>query len=220
MLKLTGVKKTYKSTQGFVRALRGVDLEIRDGDFLAVMGPSGSGKSTLLSIIGLLSAPTKGSVMIGGRETSGLRERERTKLRSEEIGFVFQFPSLVSTLNVRENVVLPKMLAGAVSDADHLRADELLELVGLGKRGEDRSYVLSGGEQRRVALARALMNDPRLLLADEPTGALDDETAAEMIDLLHTANTAGKTVVMVTHDKAMARRAHRLVQIRDGVMVE
>lgn len=220
MLKLAGVKKTYKSPQGFVRALRGVDLEIKDGDFLAVMGPSGSGKSTLLSIIGLLSAPTKGSVVIGGRETSGLRERERTKLRSEEIGFVFQFPSLVSTLNVRENVVLPKMLAGVVTAADHSRADELLELVGLGKRGEDRSYVLSGGEQRRVALARALMNDPRLLLADEPTGALDDETAAEMMDMLHTANTAGKTVVMVTHDKAMARRAHRLVQIRDGVMVE
>ncbi|TCP59685.1 putative ABC transport system ATP-binding protein [Tumebacillus sp. BK434] len=220
MLKLTGVKKTYKSPQGFVKALRGVDLEIADGDFLAVMGPSGSGKSTLLSIIGLLSSPTKGSVQIGGRETSGLRERDRTKLRSEEIGFVFQFPSLVSTLNVRENVVLPKMLAGAVSSADLARADELLALVGLGERGVDRSFALSGGEQRRVALARALMNDPRLLLADEPTGALDDGTAAEMMELLHTANAAGKTVVMVTHDKAMARRAHRLVQIRDGVMVE
>ncbi|ASS74931.1 lipoprotein-releasing system ATP-binding protein LolD [Tumebacillus algifaecis] len=220
MLKLTGVKKTYKSPHGVVRALRGVDLEVADGDFVAVMGPSGSGKSTLLSMIGLLSAPTKGSVLIGGRETSGLGERERTKLRSKEIGFVFQFPSLVSTLNVRENVVLPKMLAGAVSDADQKRAEQLLKLVGLDARGEDRSYMLSGGEQRRVALARALMNDPALLLADEPTGALDDETAAEMMELLHKANATGKTVVMVTHDKAMAKRAHRLVQIRDGVMVE
>ncbi len=220
MLKLAGVKKTYKSPQGFIRALRGIDLEIADGEFIAVMGPSGSGKSTLLSIIGLLSVPTKGSMLIDGRETSGLGERERTKLRSAQIGFVFQFPSLVSTLNVRENVVLPKLLSGAVTAADRRRADELLASVGLGDRGEDRSFALSGGEQRRVALARALINDPMLLLADEPTGALDERTASEMIELLHRANAAGKTVVMVTHDKMLAKRAHRVVSIRDGVMVE
>jgi ABC-type lipoprotein export system ATPase subunit len=220
MLRLTGVKKTYESPHGLVRALNGVDLEIADGEFVAVMGPSGSGKSTLLSILGLLSTPTKGSVRINGKETSRLGEKERTKMRSEQIGFVFQFPSLVSTLNVRENIVLPKMLSGTVTAEDLKRADRLLEMVGLGKRGEDRSYSLSGGEQRRVALARALMNDPKLLLADEPTGALDEETASEIMRLLHKVNEAGKTVVMVTHDKEMAKSAHRLVQIRDGVIVE
>ncbi|MGZ4123742.1 MAG: ABC transporter ATP-binding protein, partial [Tumebacillaceae bacterium] len=180
----------------------------------------GSGKSTLLSIIGLLSKPTKGLVRIGEQETSTLSERERTRLRSQAIGFVFQFPSLVNTLNVRENVLLPKMLVESVTRADERRADALLEQVGLSGRGDDRSYHLSGGQQRRVALARALMNDPLLLLADEPTGALDAGIATEMMELLHSINHAGKTVVMVTHDSQMAGYAHRLVTICDGVMKE
>jgi ABC-type lipoprotein export system ATPase subunit len=218
MVKLTGVRKSYKTAHGIVHAVKQADLSVAPGEFVAVMGPSGSGKSTLLSIIGLLSKPTKGSVRIGSQETSELNERERTRLRSQAIGFVFQFPSLVNTLNVRENVMLPKMLVGSVNRADERRADELLEQVGLSGRGDDRSYQLSGGQQRRVALARALMNDPLLVLADEPTGALDAGTATEMMELLHSINNAGKTVVMVTHDSQMAGYAHRLVTICDGVM--
>ena len=218
MVRLTGVNKSYKTPHGIVRALHSTDLTIGRGEFVAIMGPSGSGKSTLLSMIGLLAQPTKGSIKVDGRETSRMNERERTRLRSEKIGFVFQFPSLVNTLDVRENVMLPKMLSGTVAAEDRRRADELLAQVGLSGRGDDRSFQLSGGEQRRVALARALMNDPALLLADEPTGALDEETAREMIGLLQRVNAAGKTVVMVTHDREMAKRAHRLLTIRDGTM--
>lgn len=218
MVRLTGVNKSYKTPHGIIRALKSTDLTIGRGEFVAIMGPSGSGKSTLLSMIGLLAQPTKGSIELDGRETSRMNERERTKLRSEQIGFVFQFPSLVNTLDVRENVMLPKMLSGTVTEKDRRRADGLLAQVGLSGRGNDRSYQLSGGEQRRVALARALMNDPALLLADEPTGALDEQTAREMIDLLRRVNAAGKTVVMVTHDYEMAQRAHRILTIRDGTM--
>ena len=218
MVRLTGVNTSYKTPHGIIRALKSTDLTIGRGEFVAIMGPSGSGKSTLLSMIGLLAQPTKGSIELDGRETSRMNERERTKLRSEQIGFVFQFPSLVNTLDVRENVMLPKMLSGTVTEKDRRRADGLLAQVGLSGRGNDRSYQLSGGEQRRVALARALMNDPALLLADEPTGALDEQTAREMIDLLRRVNAAGKTVVMVTHDFEMAQRAHRILTIRDGTM--
>lgn len=220
MLQLTGVKKAYRSPSGLVRALDGIDLTIEQGEFAAIMGPSGSGKSTLLSIIGLLSAPTTGSVLFDRRETSQMSERERAKLRSQAIGFVFQFPSLVNTLDVRENVMLPKMLVGSVNTVDLKRADQLLEQVGLAGRGKDRSFQLSGGEQRRVALARALMNDPLLLLADEPTGALDHETAVEIMELFCTINAAGKTLVMVTHDQELSHYAHRLLKIRNGVMAE
>ncbi|MGB8956250.1 MAG: ABC transporter ATP-binding protein [Tumebacillaceae bacterium] len=218
MVRLTGVNKSYKTPHGIIRALHSTDLTIGRGEFVAVMGPSGSGKSTLLSMIGLLAKPTKGSIELDGRETSRMTERERARMRSEKIGFVFQFPSLVNTLDVRENVMLPKMLSGTVTAADRRHAGDLLTQVGLSGRGDDRSYQLSGGEQRRVALARALMNDPALLLADEPTGALDEETAREMIGLLQMVNAAGKTVVMVTHDHAMAKRAHRILTIRDGTM--
>ena len=217
LVTLSGVKKLYRAQQGIVRALGGIDLTIERGEFVAVMGPSGSGKSTLLSIIGLLSSPTKGSVVIDGQETSRLSERARTRLRSQAIGFVFQFPSLVNTLDVRENGMLPRMLAGTVGKEDRKRADQLLEQVGLAGRGDDRSFQLSGGQQRRVALARALMNDPLLLLADEPTGALDEELAAQMMEMIQTVNKAGKTVVMVTHDSSLCSYAHRLVTIRDGV---
>jgi len=220
MLQLTGVKKTYKAPHGLVRALRGVDLTVERGEFVAIMGPSGSGKSTLLSMLGMLSAPTKGSVMINGRETNAMNDRERTRLRSEAIGFVFQFPSLVNTLNVRENVMLPKMLVSSIGAADIKRADSLLEQVGLQGRGDDRSFQLSGGEQRRVAVARALMNDPLLVLADEPTGALDHETGVSIMELFRKINEAGKTVVMVTHDQELSRYAHRMILIRDGVITE
>lgn len=220
MITMQEVTKSYRGPGGLVRVLKGVDLRIEAGEFVAVMGPSGCGKSTLLSLIGLLSAPTKGSIVIDGAETAGLREKERTRLRAEKAGFVFQFPSLVSTLDVRENVLLPLILTGRTEEGHRRRADALLEAVGLGGRGKERTYQLSGGEQRRVALARALLLDPPLLLADEPTGALDHQSAHEMLQLLQEANGRGRTVVMVTHDRDLARQAHRVLMLRDGVMAE
>lgn len=220
MALLQGVGKTYETAQGDVHAVRDIALRIERGEFLAIMGPSGSGKSTLLALLGLLTTPSAGRLAVDGCETQVMSEAARTAFRSEKLGFVFQFPSLVNTLNVQENVLLPRMFAGRVSQAELRRAEQLLEQVGLQGRSRDRSYQLSGGQQRRVALARALMNDPVLLLADEPTGALDEDTAAEMLQLLKDVQSAGKTVVMVTHDKALAAHADRLVTIRDGVMVE
>jgi ABC-type lipoprotein export system ATPase subunit len=227
MIELIGVTKTYegpslqqenRERKQKIHALGGIDLHIPRGEFLAIMGPSGSGKSTLLSILGLLSQPTTGAVLLDGVDVTGLRERERTRLRAEQIGFVFQFPSLVNTLNVRENVLLPILLTGRVTQSDRARADALLSEVGLAERGEERSYKLSGGEQRRVALARALISDPAVVLADEPTGALDEATAQEMMGLLGRLHRAGKTVVMVTHDRAMAQHATSAVKIQSGVI--
>ena len=226
MIDLRGVTKTYdgpslqenRDRKQKIHALGGIDLHIPRGEFVAIMGPSGSGKSTLLSILGLLSQPTEGTMVLDGLDVTGLRERERTRLRAEQIGFVFQFPSLVNTLNVRENVLLPKMLTKSVTKSDRARADSLLADMGLAGREEERSFKLSGGEQRRVALARALISDPAVVLADEPTGALDEETAGEMMGLLGRLHVAGKTVVMVTHDRAMAQYATRTVKIKSGVI--
>ncbi|PWK15775.1 ABC transporter ATP-binding protein [Tumebacillus permanentifrigoris] len=226
MIDLCGVTKTYdgpglqenRDRKQKIHALGGIDLHIPRGEFVAIMGPSGSGKSTLLSILGLLSQPTAGTMVLDGLDVTGLRERERTRLRAEQIGFVFQFPSLVNTLNVRENVLLPKMLTGSVTKSDRARADSLLADMGLAGREEERSFKLSGGEQRRVALARALISDPAVVLADEPTGALDEATAGELMGLLGRLHAAGKTVVMVTHDRAMAQYATRTVKIKSGVI--
>ncbi|WP_347338339.1 ABC transporter ATP-binding protein [Tumebacillus amylolyticus] len=215
---LGDAKVPYSERKRQIQALAGIDLRIERGDFVAIMGPSGSGKSTLLSIVGLLSQPSEGAVFFDGQDVTQLRERERTQLRAERVGFVFQFPSLVNTLNVRENVLLPKMLRGRITKSDRTRADSLLAQVGLADRGEDRSYTLSGGEQRRVALARALIGDPPLVLADEPTGALDETTAEEMMGLFSRLQTAGKTVVMVTHDRSLTRFANRTVKIQSGVI--
>jgi ABC-type lipoprotein export system ATPase subunit len=220
MVRLEGVNKEYRVGRRHVRALSGVNLQVERGEFLAVSGTSGSGKSTLLSLIGLLATPSSGRIEIGGREVQGMSERERTLFRLERLGFVFQFPSLVNTLNVRENVLLPKLLTGRVSDADRLKAEALLAEVGLAGRGEDRSWQLSGGEQRRVALARALFDDPELIVADEPTGALDEGTAGEILRLFERLRSAGRTIVMATHDPACRSAAKRVVTLHDGVMEE
>lgn len=224
MIDLRGVTKTYQGRAERqdrtcpIHALQDVDLTIAPGEFVAIMGPSGSGKSTLLSLMGLLSRPTSGSIWLAGQDVTAWEERQWTAERAERIGFVFQFPSLVNTLNVRDNILLPKLLRGRVTKGDRLRADELLQQVGLSNRGHDRSFHLSGGEQRRVAMARALIGDPALVLADEPTGALDEATAAEMMQLFCRLQEAGKTVVMVTHDRAMTRYANRTVKIQSGVI--
>jgi ABC-type lipoprotein export system ATPase subunit len=218
MIQMESVEKIYRGPAGLVRVLRCIDLKIARGEFVAVMGPSGSGKSTLLSLLGLLSEPTKGRIALDGEQTVGLSERARTRIRAERIGFVFQFPSLVSTLDVRENVLLPLTLTGRTDAKYRRRADDLLAGVGLMGRGADRTYQLSGGEQRKVALARALLLDPPLVLADEPTGALDCDSAQEMMNLLRCLSDRGRTVVMVTHDRELAGQADRVLMLRDGVM--
>jgi putative ABC transport system ATP-binding protein len=218
-LEAHGLARDFGEGQVEVRALRGVDLAVADGEFLAIMGPSGSGKSTLLHILGGLDRPTAGSVALDGRRYDDLDDRALTRLRGEVFGFVFQFFNLLPTLTAAENVVLPALVAGE-RPADHAeRVDELLELVGLAGRAEHRPSELSGGEQQRVAIARALLRRPRVLLADEPTGNLDSTSGRIVLTLLRRLVDEGQTVVMVTHDAAAAALADRVVFVRDGEIV-
>ena len=215
-----GVEKVFGAGPAAVRALRGVDLTVADGEFVAIMGPSGSGKSTLLHILGGLDKPTEGSVAIHGKRYDDLGDRELTRMRGEVFGFVFQFFNLLPTLTAAENVVLPALIAGERPSEHADRVDELLEYVGLGRRERHRPSQLSGGEQQRVAIARALANRPALLLADEPTGELDARTGAEMIALFERLNRDGTTVVVVTHDEELARAAKRVIHMRDGTIID
>jgi putative ABC transport system ATP-binding protein len=202
-----------------VRALRGVDITIAQGEFVAIMGPSGSGKSTLLHILGALESPTSGSVTLAGRRYDGLGDRALTGLRRGHIGFVFQFFNLLPSLSAVENVYLPALIAGDHDDALRERARALLDRVGLGERAEHLPAELSGGEQQRVSIARALLLAPELVLADEPTGNLDLRAGAQVLRLLRELNRdEGHTVVMVTHDPSAAAVADRVVFLRDGTV--
>ena len=190
-------------------------MEVAKGEFLAIMGPSGSGKSTLLNLIGGLDRPTEGDVVIGGRSTHGFTEADWTQLRREQIGVVFQFFNLLPGLTARENVALPLLLRGE-SDPEQ-RVEECLAAVGLAHRGEHRPSELSGGEQQRVAVARALVHRPALLLADEPTGNLDSKVGREIVQLMKTlARQGGQTVILATHSRSVAEEADRIVLMRDG----
>ena len=211
--------KTFGEGATEVRALRGVDLTVADGEFMAIMGPSGSGKSTLLHILGALDRPTDGTVEIRGRRYDDLPDRELTQLRGETFGFVFQFFNLMPTLTAAENVLLPALVAGE-SPSDHAdRTDELLALVGLSDRAAHLPAEMSGGEQQRVAIARSLLRKPDVLLADEPTGNLDSTSGVRILGLLRDLVDAGQTVVMVTHDAGAAAVADRVVFLRDGQIV-
>lgn len=216
VLATVGLTKTYRRGREEVRALDGVTFEIACGEFVAITGPSGAGKTTLLNLIGCMDAPTSGTLAIAGREVQGLNERERTGLRRQQIGFVFQHFGLMPTLTVEENVALPALFAGHKSA---VRIKELLERVGLSHRRTHRPHELSGGEMQRVAIARALVNEPALLLADEPTGNLDSATGESIISLFQQLNAAGLTVAVVTHNPAMAAAARRLLVLRDGKMI-
>jgi putative ABC transport system ATP-binding protein len=211
--------REFGQGQVAVRALRGVDLAVGDGEFLAIMGPSGSGKSTLLHILGGLDRPTAGSVTLDGRRYDDLDDGPLTRLRGEVFGFVFQFFNLLPTLTAAENVVLPALVAGERPAEYASRVDELLALVGLADRAEHRPSELSGGEQQRVAIARALLRRPRVLLADEPTGNLDTTSGHLVLTLLRRLVDEGQTVVMVTHDPGAAALADRIVFVRDGRIV-
>ena len=215
-LEAQGLIKTFGEGPTAVRALRGVELRVDNGEFVAIMGPSGSGKSTLLHILGALDSPTDGSVEIHGRRYDDLRDRELTELRGETFGFVFQFFNLMPTLTAAENVLLPALVAGE-SPSDYAdRTDELLAMVGLTDRAAHLPSELSGGEQQRVAIARSLLRKPDVLLADEPTGNLDSTSGATILGLLRRLVDEGQTVVMVTHDAGAAALADRVVFLRDG----
>ena len=218
-LEAHGIVKVFGEGAGAVRALRGVDITVAEGEFVAIMGSSGSGKSTLLHILGGLDRPTEGSVSIRGRRYDDLGDRVLTRLRGEVFGFVFQFFNLLPTLTAAENVLLPALVAGEAPARYTERVEELLGLVGLGDRAAHRPSEMSGGEQQRVAIARALLRRPQVLLADEPTGNLDSTSGAVVLGLLRRLVDDGQTVVMVTHDPGAAALADRILFFRDGRIV-
>jgi putative ABC transport system ATP-binding protein len=216
-LETRDLTKVYGEGETTVRALDGVSLEVERGDMVAIMGPSGSGKSTLLHLLGALDSPSSGEILLGGRRYDGLDEGELTRLRRERIGFVFQFFNLLPALSAEENVLLPALIAGRRDDAIKQRAQELLARVGLADRAHHLPPELSGGEQQRVSIARALLTEPEIVLADEPTGNLDTRSSIGVLDLLRELNEAeDQTLVIVTHDPAAAATAARVVFLRDG----
>ena len=215
-LEASGLFKSFGTGAATVPVLNGVDLEVRTGEFLAITGASGSGKSTLLQILGCLDRPSKGSYRVGGRDVAGLSDCELSRLRSNEIGFVFQKFHLLPGLSVFENVSIPFLYA-AHPPADPLaRVNEVLVQVGLAHRASHRPSELSGGETQRVAIARALVNRPRLILADEPTGNLDSVSGNSILELLEEIHGGGGTLIIVTHDSGVAARAERVVQLKEG----
>ncbi|MBI2894734.1 MAG: ABC transporter ATP-binding protein [Deltaproteobacteria bacterium] len=221
MVELESVSRVYSQGGQAVHALREVSLRVPRGQLLAVTGPSGSGKSTLLNVIGALDRPSSGMVRVDGRELQRMSEDEQTTLRRDRIGFVFQFFNLLPTMSSIENVMLPALLAGKRPGEVRARASSLLERVGLAHRRDARPDTLSGGEMQRVAVARALIMDPPLLLADEPTGNLDAASSSEVLRLLREATDKGaRTVLVVTHDPRVAALADRLVRLQDGAVEE
>ncbi len=218
VIKTEGLKKYYELGAETVRAVRGVDLEIRRGEFVAMMGPSGSGKSTFMNLIGCLDTPTDGKYWLNGQLVSDLSDDDLARVRNREIGFVFQTFNLLPRASALHNVELPLIYAGVGAKERRRRAAEKLELVGLGDRKEHRPPEMSGGQRQRVAIARALVNEPALLLADEPTGNLDSVTAHEIMVQLKELNRQGQTILLVTHEHDIAEFAKRQVHLKDGVV--
>ena len=213
---LSDVTKVYSMGEAQVQALRGVDLQIKEGEFIAVLGPSGSGKSTVMHILGCLDTPTSGTYHLDGVAIQGLNPNELAEIRNQRIGFVFQSFHLLPRATAGENVELP-MVFGGVNAADRKAcAESVLEQVGLRERIKHLPNELSGGERQRVAIARALVNKPSIILADEPTGNLDSRSGAEILGLFENLHSEGRTVILVTHDEAIAKRAHRVIRIFDG----
>jgi len=216
LIEARGLRKTYSGDGVDVRALDGVDLDVGAGESVAIMGPSGSGKSTLLHVLGALDTADEGSVMLDGRNLAGLGRADLADVRRESVGIVFQFFNLVPVLTVLENVSLPAVLDGASESGARERAESLLAQLGLDEESSKLPAQLSGGEQQRAAIARALINEPAVVLADEPTGNLDRTSGAEVMALLRDVNERGQTLVLVTHDPAVAAHARRVVFMRDG----
>jgi len=219
VLATRGLRKTFESDTAPVRALRGVDMTMRSGEFVAVMGPSGCGKSTLLNLVAGLDTPTDGDIAIAGESLVGKTEDELAIMRRRHIGIVFQFFNLLEGMSVLENVTLPAVIAGAPRKRAETRARDLLDLRGLADKTKDAPGVLSGGQRQRLAIARALANEPTLLLADEPTGALDSEGGREVLELFRRLHAGGQTILLVTHDDDVAAAGDRIVRMRDGRIV-
>ena len=219
LIDLRGVRRAYQLGKVTVEALRGVDLQVRQGEFLAIVGPSGSGKTTLMNIIGCLDRPTSGTYRLAGTPVAQLDDDGLARLRSRTIGFVFQNYNLLSRTSALENVGTPLLYQGVSRRERMIRAREALEALGMGDRLEHQPSELSGGQQQRVAIARALVTRPALILADEPTGNLDTTSGAEVMDRLHQLHRAGRTIVLITHDADVAAAAERQVHVRDGRLV-
>lgn len=220
MMKLSKITKSYGQGDMVVPVLHGIDLEIEDGEFIAIMGPSGSGKSTLMNVIGFLDNPTAGSYEINGEQTAAMKENDLALLRNKHIGFVFQQFFLLPRLNAQKNVEVPLIYAGISKKERAEKAQEMLKKVELSDRMTHLPNELSGGQKQRVAIARALVTDPTIILADEPTGALDSKTGAQIMKLLTDLNNEGRTVIIVTHEEEIAAYAKRIITLRDGIITD
>jgi len=212
------LRKVYRLGDEEVHALRGVSLDFPEGDYVAVMGPSGSGKSTFLNVLGCLDRPSSGSYFLGDDDVAQMDDDSLSEVRASRIGFVFQSYNLIPQLTVMENIEVPLYYRGNITAEDRERCRELAALVGLGKRLGHRPTQLSGGQQQRAGIARSLVNNPRFILADEPTGNLDSVTTADILNLLDNLNDAGKTIILVTHEDDVVHRARRIIRLKDGVI--
>jgi len=218
--RMTGIEKTYQMGNESQTVLKGIDLTVHEGEFLSILGPSGSGKSTLMNIIGCLDTPTAGEYILRGREIAKQNAQQLAAIRNQEIGFVFQSFQLLPRLDALRNVELPLIYGGMDGQARLIRAEEMLTRVGLEDKLHNHPNQLSGGQQQRVAIARALATNPSILLADEPTGALDQATGKQVMKLFEEINREGRTIIMITHDLNIARYGHRIVYILDGLLQE
>jgi putative ABC transport system ATP-binding protein len=211
-----GLYRTFEAELAPVRALRGADLDVARGEFVAIMGPSGCGKSTLLNLVAGLDRPDEGEISVAGESLVGLDDNQLATLRRGHVGIVFQFFNLLETMTVLENVLMPALIAGTKRRPAEARARDLLDLLGIGDKSDQAPAALSGGQRQRLAIARALANEPTLLLADEPTGALDSEGGHEILELFRRLHAQGQTILLVTHDQPVADAAQRVVRMRDG----
>ena len=218
IIEIKGLKREFAVGSEIVKALKGVDVSVMKNEYLAMMGPSGSGKSTLMNLLGCLDTPTAGAYSLNGTDVSSLKDDDLAEIRNKEIGFIFQTFNLLPRLTALENVSLPLVYAGYNSEDRKIKAQDVLEKVGLGDRMDHRPNQLSGGQRQRVAVARALVNDPSIILADEPTGNLDSKTSLDIMRLFEEIHEMGNTLIVVTHEEEVASHAHRILRLRDGLV--
>lgn len=218
LIKISNIKRDFVLGNEIVYVLKGIDLEINKGEYVALMGPSGSGKSTLMNLLGCLDTPTSGTYILNGKDVSQMRDDELAEIRNKEIGFVFQTFNLLPRTTALDNVALPMIYAGYSKSERNKRATEVLHQVNLADRMDHQPNQLSGGQRQRVAVARALVNRPSIILADEPTGNLDSKTSEEIMKLLEEIHTKGNTIIVVTHEEEIAAHAHRIIRLRDGMI--